>query len=68
MTAFAIKLERTVDDTVPYASLTFLGDEPMGSGTFGAVYKALHQEWGCQVAYKKLIVHSIRTVSKDDQQ
>jgi len=59
---------RTIIDLVPFTSIRFLDDKPIGSGAFGAVYKALHNEWGCQVAYKKLAVLYIGERSKAEQQ
>jgi len=59
MSSRAARTHPTVIDLVPFTSVRLLDDKPIGSGAFGAVYKALHNEWGCQVAYKKLAVHYI---------
>jgi len=56
-----------VNDVVAFTSLTFLDEEPIGSGGFGAVYSVPHNEWGCQVAYKRLSVFYIREIKKDDE-
>jgi len=56
-----------VNDTVPFINLTLLNEDPIGAGAFGKVYKALHKEWGCQVAFKKLGVTYITAASKQDQ-
>jgi len=65
--AFAsTRSERTVDDTVRYDCLTLLDDEPIGSGSFGVVYKVLHSLWGCQVAYKEVTVSYIAGKTRSD--
>jgi len=58
----------TISDLVPFTRIQFLDDKPIGSGAFGAVYKALHNKWGCQVAYKKLAVLYLGERSKAEQQ
>jgi len=60
--------KRTIVDLVPFTSITFLNDRPIGFGAFGAVYKAVHNEWGCEVAYKKLAVPYIGEKNKAEQQ
>jgi len=55
-------------DLIPFTSLRFLDDKPIGYGAFGAVYRALHDVWGCQVAYKQLAVRYIGERSKAEQQ
>jgi len=62
------RIQPTIIDLVPFTSIRFLDDKPIGYGAFGAVYKALHSEWGCQVAYKKLAVVYIGERSKPEQQ
>jgi len=57
---------RTISDEILYASLTLLDKTPVGFGGFGAVFKALHDEWGCQVAYKRLALPYIGERSDDD--
>jgi len=64
----AARNQPTISDLVPFTRITFLEDKPIGSGAFGAVYKALHNEWGCQVAYKKLAVLYIGERTKVEQQ
>jgi len=64
----AARNQPTVSDLVPFTRITFLDDKPIGSGAFGAVYKAVHNEWGCQVAYKKLAALYIGERSKAEQQ
>jgi len=57
--------QRTVNDVVPYACLTLLKEEPNCSGSFGPIlYKAYHNGWECQVAYKKLDVRVISERTK----
>jgi len=58
--------QRTISDVIPYASLTLLNDKPVGFGAYGAVFKAMHDEWSCQVAYKKLHLNYIGERSEDD--
>jgi len=60
--------QRTIVDLVPFTSITFLDDKPIGFGAFGAVLKALHNEWGCQLAYKKLDVPYIGERNPAEQQ
>jgi len=64
----AARNQPTISDLVPFTRITFLEDTPIGFGAFGAVHKALHNEWGCQVAYKKLAVPYIGERSKAQQQ
>jgi len=64
----ATKNQPTIIDLIPFTSIRFLDDKPIGYGAFGAVYKALHSEWGCQVAYKKLAVSYIGERTKPEQQ
>jgi len=59
--------QRVVNDVIAFDSFTFLDEEPIGSGGFGTVYSMLHNEWGCQVAYKRLSVFYIREIKKDDE-
>jgi len=59
--------QRVVNDVIAFDSLTFLDAEPIGSGGFGAVYSVLHNDWGCQVAYKRLSVFYIKEIKKDDE-
>jgi len=61
------KIAPTIDDTVNFINLVVLDDKPLGFGAFGAVYKVLHKEWGCQVAYKKLAVLYIGETIKTEQ-
>jgi len=60
--------QRVINDVVAFKSLTYLNEQPVGSGGFGAVYSVLHNEWGCQVAYKRLSVFFITEINKDDQE
>lgn len=48
-------------DVVPYEKLGLvLGDiKPIGRGAFGDVYKCVHKDWGCQLAYKRLEIRGI---------
>jgi len=62
------KTHATIIDLVPFTSIRLLDDKPIGYGAFGTVYKALHNGWGCQVAYKKLNVPYIGQRSKAEQQ
>jgi len=59
--------QRVVNDVIAFDSLTSLNEEPIGSGGFGTVYSMLHNEWGCQVAYKRLSVFYINEIKKDDK-
>ena len=59
---------RTINNLIPHHVLTYLDDEPIGSGAFGNVYKTFHNHWGCQVAYKRLITHHIRQSSKAEKE
>jgi len=59
--------QRVVDDLIAFDSLTSLNEEPIGSGGFGTVHNMLHNEWGCQVAYKRLSVFYIKEINKDDK-
>jgi len=59
--------QRNVNDIISHACLTLLDEEPIGSGAFGRVYKAYHNEWGCQVAYKKLDIQFLREGHIRDQ-
>jgi len=68
MSSGAARTQPTVIDLVPFTSVRFLEDNPIGFGAFGAVYKALHNGWGCQVAYKKLAMPYIGERSKAEQQ
>jgi len=44
-----------IEYTFASTSLTFTSeDPPIGHGAFGTVYKALHNDWGCYVAFKKI--------------
>jgi len=60
--------QRVVNDVIAFNSLTFLNKQPIGSGGFGAVYSVLHNEWGCQVAYKRLSVFYIGEINKADKE
>ena len=53
------KMKKTVDDRVPFTDLTLLKNDPIGGGSFGTVYEALHTKWGCKVAYKRLSLQFI---------
>jgi len=68
MSSVAARNQPTIIDLVPFTSIGFLDDEPIGYGAFGAVYKALHNGWGCQVAYKKLDVPHIGKRSEAEKQ
>jgi len=64
----AARNQPKITDLVPFTSIRFLDDKPIGYGAFGTLYKALHNGWGCQVAYKKLNVPYIGERSKPEQQ
>ena len=50
------KLE--VDVAILFGELTDIDSEhPLGSGSYGVVYKARHAGWGCYVAYKELRIN-----------
>jgi len=68
MSSGPARTQPTINDLVPVTSIRFLEDKPIGFGAFSAVYKVLHNEWGCQVAYKKLAVPYIGERSKAEQQ
>jgi len=68
MSSGATRIQPTITDLVPFRSIRFLDDEPIGSGAFGTVLKALHNGWGCQVAYKKLNMPYVGKRSKAEQQ
>jgi len=68
MSSVAARNPPTIIDLVPFTSIRFVDDEPFGYGAFGAVYKALHNGWGCQVAYKKLAVPYIGKKSEAEKQ
>jgi len=67
MSSDSARNQPTIIDLVPFTRIRFLDDKPIGSGVFVAVYKALHNGWGCQVAYKKLAVLYIGERSKAEQ-
>jgi len=56
--------KRHVNDTIPFSKLIILSPKPIGTGGFGAVFKALHVEWGCKVAFKELLSQK---TCKDDE-
>jgi len=56
-----------IDDVIPYNSLTLLEKEPIAAGAFGAVYAAIHNEWGCPVAFKRLAVQYIGETDNDER-
>ena len=55
--------QRTINNLISHDVLTYLDDEPIGSGAFGDVYKTFHNQWGCQVAYKRFDIRHIRKSS-----
>ena len=59
MASAVVSSRPTINDTVPYNKLVLLDLKPIGSGAFGDVFKAMHQDWTCQVAYKRLGVGCI---------
>ena len=57
-----------MSDAVQYADLVMSDAKPIGSGTFGLVYKMQHKLWGCELVYKKLnILHWDETNDEDCQ-
>ena len=41
--------ERIISDAVRHADLVLSDAKPIGSGTFGLVYKMRHKLWGCEL-------------------
>ena len=58
---------RTINNLISHKVLTYLDDEPIGSGAFGDVYKTFHNHWGCQVAFKRLDIRQIRKSNNAEQ-
>ena len=59
-----VKPKLEVDVTIEYKELTDIDrDEPLGSGSYGIVFKACYGSWGCYVAYKELRVNPVLTGS-----
>lgn len=46
---------------VPYDKLLLFGEESIGSGVFGDVFKGVHKDSGQLVAFKKLQKNAVRS-------
>ena len=53
---------------MPFSDLKLLREEPIGGGSFGAVYEAIHTKWGCKVAYKRLGTQFISGANTKEKQ